>query len=428
MLRDHGASLTCLRAVLFDITLSRREAQKGMRRWRSALTIFYASGSISIRGLVLIFAGISAHGQKATPSITLDSPVEYQVFQRRCLHSGSILVRGRLFNARHVEASVVDPRDERAPNWKKLHVRRASNEFSGEVIAEPGGFFTVEVRATGPDRSSVTAAVDHVGIGEVFVIAGQSNSTNYGEVRQTTQTGMVTSFDGSRWRIADDPQPGVQDNSTNGSFIPSFGDALYRRYNVPIGVASVGHGSTSVRQWLPAGTPVDVMPTMTRYIAKRKDGTLISDGTLFDGLLMRLQQLGPHGFRALLWHQGESDAHQSPEHEISASAYARMMRQIIHASRREAGWDFPWLVAVATYHKPDDQGSPLLRQAQRSLWQNGVALHGPDTDTLGPAYRQNQGRGVHFNDTGLKLHGRLWAAAVSDYLDGALKCERMTLR
>ena len=45
------------------------------------------------------------------------------------------------------------------------------------------------------------------------------------------------------------PQPGVQDNSRKGSFIPSFGDALYRRYHVTIGIPSVGHGSTSGLSW-----------------------------------------------------------------------------------------------------------------------------------------------------------------------------------
>ena len=83
---------------------------------------------------------------------------------------------------------------------------------------------------------------------------------------------MVTSFNGTEWSLANDHQLGVQDNSRKGSFIPSFGDALYRRYRVPIGIASIGHGSTSVRQWLPADTPIHVMPTMTRYVKTDADG------------------------------------------------------------------------------------------------------------------------------------------------------------
>src|SRR3984957_9069500 len=209
---------------------------------------------------------------------------------------------------------------------------------------------------------------------------------------------MVTTFDGQAWRVADDPQPGVQDNSKKGSFIPTFGDALYRRYGVPIGIASVGHGSTSVRQWLPAGEAVEVMPTMTKYVTQQSDGTLLSDGTLFNGMIARMRQLGDYGFRAVLWHQGESDSHQAPEHEISADTYRRMLEHVIVTSRARAGWDVPWFVSEATYGTPEIPAWPPIREAQRSLWSSGIAHQGPDADTLTAAYRQNNGKGVHFND------------------------------
>jgi len=170
--------------------------------------------------------------------------------------------------------------------------------ISGQLPVIAGGFYRVEIRAINTVDQPTLLTIQNVGVVEVFVIAGQSNSTNYGEVPQTTQTGMVTTFSGTEWSLANDPQPGVQDGSRKGSFIPSFGDALYRRYHVPIGIASVGHGSTSVRQWLPAGTPVQVMPTMARYVKADADGTLVSDGMLFAGMMLRIHQLGVHGFRA----------------------------------------------------------------------------------------------------------------------------------
>jgi hypothetical protein len=201
---------------------------------------------------------------------------------------------------------------------------------------------------------------------------------------------------------------------------PILRRALYRRYRVPIGIASVGHGSTSVRQWLPADTPIHVMPTMTRYVKTDADGTLVSDGTLFEGMMLRIHQLGVHGFRALLWHQGESDSHQPVEHDIDALTYRSMMVTLIRTSRKRAGWNFPWLVAEATYHTPDDPSCPPIRDAQRSLWQSDLAIEGPDTDALTAPYRQNGGKGTHFNDVGLKAHGLLWADNVSQYLDTML--------
>jgi len=109
------------------------------------------------------------------------------------------------------------------------------------------------------------------------------------------------------------------------------------------------------------------MPTMTKFVVQSPDGTLTSDGTLFNGMMTRINQLGVHGFRAVLWHQGESDSHQPPEHEITAETYHRMLQQIILATRNQAGWNIPWFVAQVTYHTPEDTSCPPIREAQRSL-------------------------------------------------------------
>ena len=355
--------------------------------------------------------------------IAVASPQDYQVFQRRTRLSGSIHVQGHT----SIPVTRVEMRISGTPlsgrlssKWQAVSFDTTSGDFAGDVSTRAGGFYRVEIRVSARGGAVCNTTIPHVGVGEVFVIAGQSNATNYGEVLQKTQAHMVTTFDGERWAIADDPQPGVQDNSKKGSFIPSFGDAIFRRYHVPVGIAAVGHGSTSVRQWLPAGAKVEVMPTMTKYIVTSPDGTLISDGTLFNGLMARIHQLGAGGFRALLWHQGESDCHQSADHEISAATYGRMMQQLIHASREAARWDFPWMVAQASYHTPEDIGCASILAAQHSLVEEGIALQGPDTDTLGAPYRQNQGKGTHFSDEGLKAHGLLWAERVSAYLDHAL--------
>ena len=98
------------------------------------------------------------------------------------------------------------------------------------------------------------STVEHVGVGEVFVIAGQSNSANYGEEKQKAASGLVASFDGKTWRPAADPEPGAGGNG--GSFMPLFGDAMAARYQVPIGIVAMGIGSTSVREWLPSGTRI----------------------------------------------------------------------------------------------------------------------------------------------------------------------------
>jgi hypothetical protein len=229
---------------------------------------------------------------------------------------------------------------------------------------------------------------------------------------------MVASFDGTRWIPADDPQPGVQDSSKNGSFLPAFGDALYKNLHVPIGVASTGAGATSVRQWLPRGERMKNLPTITSHVRPVGPGEWESDGVLFDGLIRRIEALGARGCRAVLWHQGESDAGQAragypADRQITGRQYREFMEILIRTSRRRAGWELPWFVAQATYHSEKDPADEEFRAAQKALWESQLVQEGPDTDTLGQEYRA----GVHFNSRGLQAHGRLWADKVGGYVE-----------
>ena len=355
--------------------------------------------------------------------LKLTSPLNYQVFQRQTRQNGILTVAGSSItpiDSMEVKISGMSISGPLPDVWQSISVNKSANTFHADILTPAGGFYTVVVRKTNKVLVSETS-VAHVGVGEVFVVSGQSNSTNYGESRQIAQSNMVTALGPKGWQIANDPQPDVQDGSDGGSFIPSFGDAMYKRYGVPIGVASVGRGGTSVRQWLPKGTPVEVMPSYQAYIYYSQSGDVLSDGELYSYMHTQIARLGRNGFRALLWHQGESDSNQPEGHNITGDTYQKMMEKLISSEQADADWDFPWFVAKATYNSPTDPSCPPIQMAQQELWQNGPALQGPDTDQLMMQYRSDKGQGTHFNGAGLRLHGQLWAESVSRYLDNQLR-------
>jgi hypothetical protein len=324
--------------------------------------------------------------------VTLDAPADYQVFQRQTKLQGAVTVRGRVragydrLEVRTVGKSLQGPLPT---GWRELPAAAKGREFEATVPTPAGGWYKVEVRALKDGRVVGQAAADHVGVGEVFVGAGQSNSTNCGQEKIRPTSGMVAAFSGTGWQLADDPQPGVHDNSTGGSYWPAFGDALFEAYQVPIGIASTGHSGTSVNQWAPGGD-------LCRWTSAR------------------MRQLGPQGFRAVLWHQGESDVGMAPDE------YARKMTALIRETQRAAGWEVPWFVAQVSYHNPNSVSFPNPRAGQKLLWDTGVALEGPDTDTLTGDNRDEGGRGIHFSPRGLRAHGRMWAEKVTAYLDKEL--------
>ncbi|HXF10823.1 MAG TPA: sialate O-acetylesterase, partial [Desulfuromonadaceae bacterium] len=243
---------------------------------------------------------------------------------------------------------------------------------------------------------------------------GQSNSANYGEEKNRTQTGLVAAFDGTRWQLAADPEPGA--GGTKGSFMPLFGDELAERLHMPIGIVPVGIGSTSVREWLPSGVRFTNLPPLTRNVVSVGPGEWESSGKIFTDFTTRMKQLGPNGFCAVLWHQGESDAKQAdPMRTLPGSLYRQFLERLIRDSRREIGWNAPWFVAQASYHSPQDTGSPDIRDAQKAVCDDGLAILGPDTDTLLGDMREKNGAGIHLSAKGLKAHAHLWVEKVGPW-------------
>jgi hypothetical protein len=365
----------------------------------------------------------------APPQIVLVSPLDFQVVQRLTRSEGTLIIAGSVLVATQglplpdklefrlsgsVAALGASPEQ-----WQPLPFDDRVAAFRRELTLPAGGWYQLEVRALRQDAEVARTTVEHIGLGEVFVVAGQSNSANYGEKRQKTLSGRVAAFDGTRWQLADDPQPGA--GGSRGSFMPAFGDALAERLGVPIGIVAMGIGSTSVREWLPAGTRLNRLPPRTGNVVTVGPGQWEPAGKIFNRFTERMKQFGPHGFRAVLWHQGESDANQAdPGRTLPGSLYREYLEKLIRDSRREIGWDVPWFVAQVSYHNPRDASSSDIRAAQKALWDSSTALEGPDTDTLTGAMRDKNGTGVHLSAEGLRAHGHLWAEKVGPWLERQL--------
>jgi hypothetical protein len=385
-----------------------------------------------MKKLVFLFPALCvavARAQTNEPiKLDLISPLDYQVFQRQSSSEGKIVVeclletkaRGALTNIERLEAQIAGPSaDENgSAEWKALPFDNRVRHFRAELREPAGGWYRLRVRLMADGTNAAEASAEHVGVGEVFVIAGQSNSANHGEEKQRAKSPLVVAFGNGRWQPAADPEPGA--SGKGGSFMPAFGDAMAERFKVPIGLVAIGEGSTSVREWLPAGDAMAAPPDTGRNTILTGPNSWVSAGELFARIIGAEKQFGTNGFRAVLWHQGESDSHEPPDRQITPGMYRHYLQTVIESSRAAAGWRVPWFVAQVSYHSPQDTGWPELRAAQKSLATDGIALAGPNTDELGPEFRQNNGKGIHFNARGEKRHGELWAELVGAWLEQQL--------
>ena len=359
------------------------------------------------------------HGPLLAVEIPVQSPKNFQVFQRTTRSKGTVRIQGKgleeadAWQYRFIGTDYIGVALD--ANWVNFPAAINKGKFDFWTTAPAGGWFQLEIRAIKNGSELGSARIEHVGVGEVFLVAGQSNAANHGSEKQAPLSGMVSSFNGSSWRTAEDPQLGASGNS--GSFLPAFGDSIAAKFKVPVGLVPVAVGATSVREWLPEGDKFPQQTTTGKGVRGTPDGQWESTGVHYVTLTARLEQLGNRGIRAVLWHQGESDAGQArggypADRQISGEQYAQFLKRLAEATRKEAGWPIPWFTAQTTYHSEQDPSDAEFRTAQSSLWKEGITHEGPDTDILRAEYRE----GVHFNAVGLKKHGELWSAKVSPWL------------
>ena len=355
-----------------------------------------------LRLCVAVSVALSLHlavmAEEGKQTLALSSPLERQVFQRGADDLGQVLIVGPLpTGAEAVEARAVlaegAPRGK-AVDWSVvMKVKTAPSpeegRFSGRLPLSAGGWYRLDVRARKGELTLAQTAVERVGVGDVFVAAGQSNSANFGQVRQAAKDDRVVYFDGRAYVPARDPIPGGFGGG--GTPWPLVGDLLARQWSVPVCFRSSTLTYTPVALWLPD--------------AKHNQ---------YPTLVERVKQFGPHGVRAVLWHQGESDSLA----KTTAEQYRDRLAQVIRSLRKDVGYDVDWFVAQASFHpgcgKP--QQEPVA-EGQKLLWESKVAFAGPITDDLlGKEYRSD---GVHFTEKGLQVHAQRWCEAITRQYGGA---------
>lgn len=321
-------------------------------------------------------------GGAAAAGILLKTPGERQVLQRGMNNDAEVHIAGTASNdIAQVHIKIAD--DNGVKFEADQPVLNGSFEYSLRLPASKA-WYSVQV-TSGVDEASV----ERFGVGEVFLIAGQSNSTNSGDVRQNPRSDFVSSWNGNSWQLAKDPQPlAMSDGSDGGSPWPVMGDLLYEAWQVPVAFVSVGWGGTRVKFWQPDNPKLFLYPRLRE----------------------QLKRLGPGGFRAVLWHQGESDARLG----TWGGEYQDYLERVIAQTRKDAGFPVPWFVAKATYHGPKYVGmmaswnrETVRRAQQHVIDKDPLVFAGPDTDQMLGNFRGKDG--LHFSDAGLKEHGKQWA-------------------
>ena len=288
-----------------------------------------------------------------------------------------------------------EPIDCRVTSISGDPITTVSPEHAGSGLRVPaGGWYRIEA-GDGTER----AVVEPVGVGEVFIVAGQSYAANHNDtqLRIDDPPGLITACDlrEGRWQLGHDPQPQTRphaDMHRHGTPWPAAMNLLQPLLRVPVGMINVAVGGTASRQWLPGEE-------------------------LFDDLVAACIAAG--GFRYILWQQGESDVID----RTATSEYVSRMKAIKATLEQELGRPSAWILAKSTLHPTvydDPKGEERIRAAVDLLGQCEGFLPGPDTDILGGVGLNRSGMegSRHFTRLGQERAGAMWFASLWHHLNG----------
>lgn len=343
--------------------------------------------SCFIGGAMMVFGIIfSSSIAKAAQTIDVTVPTERAIYQRDNSNMAQVTVSVSYEGDADVKAQLLKDGNALC-DWVSLV--KEGTSYTGVLPNIPGGgWYQLDVKAfdktTGNELDSKT--VEKVGVGEVFITGGQSNSCNFGGAKTTAKNDIVSAFNvkTQEWQHCEDSQPsnsGFNTGNGGGSAWPSMGDALVALTDVPVGFISTGVGSAKIEEL-----------RTTHYFA-------IKDAITY---------LKPYGYRAFLLHQGEADTPGTDR-----TKYLESLQELIKQTRTDAGYDLNWVIAQVSYawsNYNDQKKMESMKETQRAACNDYNIFVGPTTDDLQGEYRHTDN--LHLSELGLIEHGKRWADVV----------------
>jgi sialate O-acetylesterase len=395
-----------------------------------------------------------------------------------------------------LSANMVLQRERPVPVWgwaepgERITVEFAGQQKEATAAAEDGRWrisldplaASVEPRAMTicGDRSDRPVQYDNILVGEVWVLAGQSNmgwplgkSAGAAAARERANYPWLRVF--SQWPnqgASDTPAPDVKGgrwsvcSPANAESISGvgffFAESLYPDLRVPIALVNTAMGGTWIESWidpptlqtLPGARPYLEQIALARGEVEAGKKTLEQSmlgayafrrpGALYFGKVTPLQ---PFALRGVLWYQGEGNANPR-----MAPYYRDMLSALI--ARWRSDWsqgEFPFLIVQLPGYGDNilASGWPLLREMQlkvsREIPNTGlvVTIDTGERDTIHPAEKQPVGAraarlaralvyGAAIEGTGPQLEGHeIQGAAMTlrfSRVGSGLKCGGQTLQ
>ncbi|MBB5282573.1 hypothetical protein HNQ92_000694 [Rhabdobacter roseus] len=354
----------------------------------------------------------------------MNLPTTNTVFQRSLQNEATVPVMGYLhLPYERIEARLVSLSTSAEPSWTTLAEYASTGNQDGSfrgTLSARGGWYRLEVRGIYNQQPRDTVVVARVGVGEVFLVSGNSNAMGvYGLGAKGATSEQVVSFDTlnkylnvENITVAPDtpmPSPTFSTMTADSDVFPTgetpwywgeLGDSLVKRLGVPVCFLNASWAAANSINWREAAQGKN---TNNIYVGKpwpnrQPYANLANSLRYYHSWL---------GIRAVLWSHGENDAVHL---KLSQQEYFSNIKYLIEASRQALEYPMPWVIALSTVSYNADLPYAPVRSAQVQLAQTPgfQAWLGPDLDLIQKDRPNGHFENITNGEQGLTLAAQAW--------------------
>ena len=315
-------------------------------------------------------------------AINIVTPVPYFTLQRNSSSEADISITGTYAGT----PTAIQARFNNS-SWVSIDTNPTGGTFSGTLSDQSAGQGLVEVRFS--DYITITDSSEYIGIGDIYIIAGQSNHDGQLDNYQTYSHGSLKAimYNDGTWQELSDPTGTWSDK---GSIWPLLATLHMAATDIPIAFITTAVASSGLVE------PADWAVTGSDFI-NSKNAVIAS---------------GVNTVLAMLWLQGENEAIDGT---VSQSTYQTALMTMLNNYQTAIGLPIKMGVAQLLKSAQSDR-APLdgIRQAQAYPWDN-------DSDIFaGPVLHDISGDGLHIlsNADALIFAQRWWHFLKLQFFNG----------
>ncbi|GAB3895312.1 sialate O-acetylesterase [Spirosoma agri] len=354
--------------------------------------------------------------------LQLTFPTSRLVLQRNNNNQANVPVAGQCpANATQVRAQLTVRQGGLSTGWIVLDNAPSSGSFQGTFTGVTGGWYDLEVKAYAGATELASLTTPRIGVGEVFITSGQSNSWGvncYSGQASDDRVSIINYWTGQAGQFSESSLPFVVSHAdlatgiTNTGMFPgaylyvwgALGERLVSQLGVPVMFYGASYSGTNSKHWVHSANGEESFQNLSQNMPYRLLGATIQ------------HYLKRTGVRAVLWHQGEGDNYYQ-----SRDDYLTNIGTVINKSRAQLGFgNLSWVVSRVSYipaalgseyanHETDQN----IIDAQNILAGQPNNWTGPATDgMIYPNYRRADYFHLHFDADDCPALTDVWTQAL----------------